>query len=738
VIFNIGSGTGSSISYATASGVATLTGGKVYHITAGVSWTAFGTYTLQFGLYDNSNNLIAGTVDQVQAPNGTFNIGPYTLDYIYAPVSNTSIKIRTSNNVTALNGESIKGDNNTFLSIVEIGNNSGTSGSSGTSGAQGSSGVSGSNGSSGSSGVSGLSASNYVAQGRLNANQPISSDTDTVIQFIDDFDPNNWYDSSTYKFTPTIAGYYNINLGVWLDTPGTASNQANTQARKNGSTFIISQSPLNTTTGQGLGGSKIVYLNGTTDYVDFTIYQGSGTTKNILKGGAAEGTWFSAALIVGGSSSGSSGSSGTSGSSGSTGTSGSSGSSGTSGVNGSSGSSGTSGSSGSSGTSGSSGSSGTSGSSGSSGTSGSSGSSGTSGTSGSSGTSGAQGNKAGLRYNFSTNTSAGTTSNGDIRYDSATISSVANIHVNVNDINGVSMANYFAQWGIGTSANKGTITITDNSNSVALVNEFFLIATPINNTTYWTFQVAYLNGSLPTNGENLNINFLRTGDKGDTGATGSSGSSGTSGSRGSSGTSGSTGSSGTSGSTGSSGTSGSTGSSGTSGSTGSSGTSGSTGSSGTSGSTGSSGTSGSTGSTGSSGTSGSTGSSGTSGSTGSSGSSGTSGSSGSSGTSGYGIPSGGTSGQVLSKIDTTDYNTQWVDQSGGGGATITNYGNNRVITSDGTTTGLVGETNMTFDGSQLNITGSIEISGTFSGVNNNYVTSDAITQTVLLYLSNNC
>lgn len=36
------------------------------------------------------------------------------------------------------------------------------------------------------------------------------------------------------------------------------------------------------------------------------------------------------------------------------------------------------------------------------------------------------------------------------------------------------------------------------------------------------------------------------------------------------------------------------------------------------------------------------------------------------GTDGVGVPAGGTAGQVLSKIDGTDYNTQWVDQSGGG------------------------------------------------------------------------
>lgn len=35
--------------------------------------------------------------------------------------------------------------------------------------------------------------------------------------------------------------------------------------------------------------------------------------------------------------------------------------------------------------------------------------------------------------------------------------------------------------------------------------------------------------------------------------------------------------------------------------------------------------------------------------------------------SGQGVPTGGTTGQVLAKIDGTDYNTEWVDQSSGGG-----------------------------------------------------------------------
>jgi hypothetical protein len=50
------------------------------------------------------------------------------------------------------------------------------------------------------------------------------------------------------------------------------------------------------------------------------------------------------------------------------------------------------------------------------------------------------------------------------------------------------------------------------------------------------------------------------------------------------------------------------------------------------------------------------------------------------------------------------------------GASVTNTGDNRVITSDGTTAGLVAESNMSFDGSTLRVTGSINM-GTGSVVN---------------------
>ena len=121
---------------------------------------------------------------------------------------------------------------------------------------------------------------------------------------------------------------------------------------------------------------------------------------------------------------------------------------------------------------------------------------------------------------------------------------------------------------------------------------------------------------------------------------------------------------------------------------------GASGSAGTSGLSGSAGTSGTSGSTGTSGTSGSAGTSGTSGTSGSAGTSGSSGSAGSSGSSG----SAGTSG-LLSLTGTTD---------------------NGVITLNGSAPNATVESNLTFDGSTLGVTGNVSASGQVSGATGSF------------------
>jgi hypothetical protein len=151
---------------------------------------------------------------------------------------------------------------------------------------------------------------------------------DTVVTFVDDFDPNGWITSN--KFQPTIAGYYNIQVAVWWNVGSVTNNQHNIQLRQNGTTQVAIQVNQIITGGLGSGQEidTILYFNGTTDYVEVTAYTGNPTSQDI--NGASSGTWITGALIT--LASGSSGTAGANGSSGTSGANGTSGSAGTSGI----------------------------------------------------------------------------------------------------------------------------------------------------------------------------------------------------------------------------------------------------------------------------------------------------------------------------------------------------------------------------------------------------------------------
>jgi len=119
IIFN-NSVISKGISYNTGTGLATLTGGKVYRITARLAWSAAASYLLQYSCYDSSNSQLGPTVEIVQSTNLSNNISDGTLDFIYAPGSNVDIKIRTTSGTSALSGEFIRGDLNTQLIIQQI------------------------------------------------------------------------------------------------------------------------------------------------------------------------------------------------------------------------------------------------------------------------------------------------------------------------------------------------------------------------------------------------------------------------------------------------------------------------------------------------------------------------------------------------------------------------------------------------------------------------------------------
>jgi hypothetical protein len=117
----------------------------------------------------------------------------------------------------------------------------------------------------------------------LTAHQSMTS-SDTAIQFVDKTDPNNWWNSSTYKFVPTVAGYYNIMVMVnWVGI--NAEVQVNNQIRKNGNTVALNQMPIPKSQTHSLFLQAIVHMNGTTDAIDVSGYTGSNTTITGESGG---------------------------------------------------------------------------------------------------------------------------------------------------------------------------------------------------------------------------------------------------------------------------------------------------------------------------------------------------------------------------------------------------------------------------------------------------------------------
>lgn len=101
----------------------------------------------------------------------------------------------------------------------------------------------------------------------------------------EEFDTNNCFDSaSTYRFTPNVAGYYQINAGLGVST---TACQVIINIYKNGTAF---RSIYNTATSAGIGnGSQLIYMNGTTDYLE--MYGSFSTTQNVGN------SWFQGSLV---------------------------------------------------------------------------------------------------------------------------------------------------------------------------------------------------------------------------------------------------------------------------------------------------------------------------------------------------------------------------------------------------------------------------------------------------------
>jgi len=119
---------------------------------------------------------------------------------------------------------------------------------------------------------------------RGTSNQSISAATWTKVQFnAESFDTDSCFDSTTnYRFTPTKSGYYQINANLYLDTTNDGNRNIFT-FYKNGSAYATFQNNIRrgSTAGElGMGGSTLMYFNGSSDYMEVYVYSTSSSTLN--------------------------------------------------------------------------------------------------------------------------------------------------------------------------------------------------------------------------------------------------------------------------------------------------------------------------------------------------------------------------------------------------------------------------------------------------------------------------
>jgi hypothetical protein len=126
-----------------------------------------------------------------------------------------------------------------------------------------------------------------------NGTQSLPNITTTVANYGSvDFDTNSCYDSSTSRFTPNVEGYYYVS-GCLFFASSSAGVVNSLSIYKNGSRVVAGDQNSDGTARCSFC-SALVYLNGTTDYVDMRAYQSSGGNLNIGESSAYNISQFSA------------------------------------------------------------------------------------------------------------------------------------------------------------------------------------------------------------------------------------------------------------------------------------------------------------------------------------------------------------------------------------------------------------------------------------------------------------
>ena len=130
----------------------------------------------------------------------------------------------------------------------------------------------------------------------LGSNQSLSNATFTKIQLnTENFDTDSCYDNSTnYRFTPNVAGYYQVNFSARIFGQTSPTTYV-WSIYKNGASVHELNINTNLSTYDARSISSVLYMNGSTDYLEFYCYIAASGTRTVEAGSAY--TLASAILI---------------------------------------------------------------------------------------------------------------------------------------------------------------------------------------------------------------------------------------------------------------------------------------------------------------------------------------------------------------------------------------------------------------------------------------------------------
>jgi len=118
----------------------------------------------------------------------------------------------------------------------------------------------------------------------------LTANTYTKVQFqTKEFDTASCFDATTnYRFTPTVAGYYQVTAQVGFNT---SMNYGVVSIYKNGSNFKAASAQQ--TYALSVICNSLIYLNGSTDYIEIYVYPSA--TLSVVAN--SQSTFFQASLV---------------------------------------------------------------------------------------------------------------------------------------------------------------------------------------------------------------------------------------------------------------------------------------------------------------------------------------------------------------------------------------------------------------------------------------------------------